>query len=200
MSKVEEASDTDDFEEEHEKDSIGLRMKKNIAGKVMSSKFGKKIIPHEARGLLQAFRHLLSRVENPKTAKEIENHIIKLIVKAKICVDEKKVTDQDFLKADVPLRKAFNMIVDLYDFFGEKLTEKIRSKFSEVSSLMAEVATILRDVYKPHVRPKTLTRLKSVFDVLSNTEFYTKVWAFPDMNRDMEELIDAMNKYTQFNF
>jgi len=166
----------------------------------MTSTLGKKIIPQEVRGLLSAFRHVVARIENQKKAKEVEKNIIKLIVKGKICVDEKKVSEDVFLQADVPLRKSFNLLVDLYDFFGEKMTDKLRKKFDEVSLLMSQVASILTNIFKPHVQPKTLNRLKMIFELLSNTDFYTKVWGHPEMNRDMEELVDAMNKYTQFNF
>jgi len=56
----------------------------------MSSTMGKKIIPPEVRALLKSLNHIVTRVEGAKKAKEIENNIIKLIVKAKICIDEKK--------------------------------------------------------------------------------------------------------------
>jgi len=166
----------------------------------MTSKLGKQVIPQEARLLLQSFKNVVAKIEGPKKAKEIESNIIKLIVKAKICIDDKKVSEQDFLKADVPLRKAFNLIVDLYDYFGEKVSDKVKQKFQQVSSLMGEVSVILNNVFKPHVQLKSLNKLKAVFEILSNTEFYTKVWGHPEITKDMEELIDAMNKYTQFNF
>jgi len=121
-------------------------------------------------------------------------------VKAKICIDEKKVHEEEFLKADVPLRKSFNMIVDLYDFFGEPINDRTRNKFENATALMTEVSVIIRDLFKPHVQPKTLGRLKSVFDVLGNTEFLLSVWRHPDISSDLDDLIDAMNKYIQFNF
>jgi len=199
--KEEEESSSDEEEEETKKGGLGLRMKKNIAGRVMSSTMGKKIIPQEVRALLKSLNHIVTRVEGAKKAKEIENNIIKLIVKAKICIDEKKkVQEEEFLKADVPLRRSFNLIVDLYDFFGEPINDRTRNKFEQATSLMVDVSVILRDLYKPHVQPKTLGRLKSIFDVLSNPEFYLSVWKHPDISSDLDDLVDAMNKYIQFNF
>jgi len=113
---------------------------------------------------------------------------------------KKKVNEEEFLKADVPLRKSFNMIVDLYDYFGEVINERTKQKFIDATALMIEVSGILRELYKPHVQPKTLGRLKSIFDVLANPEFYISVWHHPDIASDLEELVDAMNKYIQFNF
>jgi len=198
--KEEEESSSDEEEEETKKGGLGLRMKKNIAGRVMSSTMGKKIIPQEVRALLKSLNHIVTRVEGAKKAKEIENNIIKLIVKAKICIDEKKVQEEEFLKADVPLRRSFNLIVDLYDFFGEPINDRTRNKFEQATSLMVDVSVILRDLYKPHVQPKTLGRLKSIFDVLSNPEFYLSVWKHPDISSDLDDLVDAMNKYIQIHF
>jgi len=205
--KDEEDDDDEDDDDDDEDDGdkkkasgLGARFKKATAQKVMTSSLGKKIIPQEARLLLRSLRHIVTRVENAKKAKEIEKSIIKLIVKAKCCIDEKKVAEEEFLKADVPLRKAFNIIVDLYDFFGEKLDERTKAKFIMATECMMEVSGILQTVFKPHVQPKTLLRIKSVFDVIASKTFLLSVWEHPDINKDLEELVDAMNKYTQFNF
>jgi len=179
---------------------MSVRMKKNMYGKVMTSSLGKKMIPKQARGLLKCLNRILTKVYGAKRASEVENNIIKLIVKAKICIDEKKVAEDDFLQADAPLRKAFNVIVDLYDYYGEPASESTKLSFGVASSHLREVGNILQALMKPHIQPKNLNRLKDVFEVLGSTEFYLSVWQSPDTGKDMEDLIDAMNKYTQFNF
>jgi len=183
-----------------EKGGMGTRMKKNIAGKFMTSSLGQKIIPSQARGLLKALRRILAKVYGEKKAKEVIRGIIKLIVKAKIIVDEKKVTEEDFLQADAPLRKAFNVIVDLYDYYGDPVNAKTKLAFETASKHLQEVGGILSNLMKPYLQPKNLQRLKDVFDVLSAVDFYVKAWENPDTNKDLDDLIDAMNKYTQFNF
>jgi len=175
-------------------------MKKNIAGHVMTSSIGKKIIPPQARGLLKGLRNIIAKVINPKKAEEVEKGIIKLVVKAKICIDDKKVTEEEFLQADAPLRKAFNIVVDLYDYFGEPLSEKSKMSFQVAAGHMKEVGTILTNLMKPHVQPKNLQRLIDIFDVLGSVDFFIKVWGSPEIGKEMEDLVDAMNKYTQFNF
>jgi len=175
-------------------------MKKNIAGHVMSSSLGKKIIPPQARGLLKGLRNIIAKVYNQKRAEEVEKGIIKLVVKAKICIDDKKVSEDDFLQADAPLRKAFNVIVDLFDYFGEPITEKTKASFQGAANHLKEAGNILSNLMKPHVQPKNLARLHDIFDILGSVDFFTKAWGTPEITKDMEDLVDAMNKYTQFNF
>jgi len=166
----------------------------------MTSSLGKKIIPPQARGLLKGLRNIIAKVYNAKRAEEIEKGIIKLVVKAKICIDEKKVTEEEFLQADAPLRKSFNIVVDLYDYFGEPLSDKTKMSFQVAAGHLKEVGNILANLMKPHVQPKNLARLIDIFDVLGSVDFFTKAWATPEINKEMEDLVDAMNKYTQFNF
>jgi len=198
--KEPESSDEEEGGPAPSKGGMGTRMKKRIAGQVMSSSLGKKIIPAQARGLLKALRRILSKVYGEKRAREVEKGIIKLVVKAKICIDDKKVGEDDFLQADAPLRKAFNVIVDLYDYYGDPVNTKSKLAFETASKHLQEVGVILTNLMKPHVQPKNLQRLRDVFEVLSAVDFYVKAWENPDTGKDLDDLVDAMNKYTQFNF
>eukprot|EP01101_Sappina_pedata_P004924 TRINITY_DN2158_c0_g2_i1.p1 TRINITY_DN2158_c0_g2~~TRINITY_DN2158_c0_g2_i1.p1 ORF type:complete len:198 (+),score=91.69 TRINITY_DN2158_c0_g2_i1:31-594(+) len=183
-----------------DKGGLGNRMKKNIAGHVMTSSLGKKAIPKQARDLLKGLHNIIAKVYNSKKAEEIERSIIKLVVKAKIIIDDKKVSEDDFFRADSPLRKAFNVIVDMYDYFGEPLNDRMRASFKVAGDHLREVCTIMSGLMKPHIQPKNLARLHSVFDLLASEEFFNKTWETPEIAKDMEDLVDAMNKYTQFNF
>jgi len=165
----------------------------------MTSAVGKKMIPGQARGLLKGLNRIVTKVHGPKKSAEIEKSIIKLIVKAKVCIDSKKVSEEDFLQADDPLRKAFNVIVDLYDFYGEPANENTKAKFAVAANHLKEVGNILSNLMKPHVQPKSLNRLKDVFDLLGSVDFFVAAWQ-TDSAKEIEDLIDAMNKYTQFNF
>jgi len=198
--KKEDTAASGDDDDSPEKGGLGTRMKKNLAGKVMASSLGKKIIPQQARGLLKGLNNIVTKVYGAKRATEIEKSIIKLIVKAKICIDDKKVTEDDFLQADAPLRKAFNVIVDLYDFYGDPVNDRMKASFTTAANHLKEVGNIISALMKPHVQPKNLQRLKDVFDVLGNVDFFIATWQNPDTGKEMEDLVDAMNKYTQFNF
>mmetsp|Transcript_12146 Transcript_12146/g.30752 ORF Transcript_12146/g.30752 Transcript_12146/m.30752 type:complete len:229 (-) Transcript_12146:119-805(-) len=203
--KAEEEDDeewSDDSDEEESKSSkggLGQRFKKNVAGKVMTSALGKKIIPPQLRGLLKGLNRIIARVHDKKKASEIERSMIKIIVKAKLAMDAKKVNEEEFMKADTPLRKSFDMIVDLYDYYGDDVNDRMLKKMDVAVENMREVGNIIATLMKPHIQPKTQNRLKAVFDTLCKRDFLKAVWENPNTGKDLEDLIDAMHKYTQFH-
>jgi len=178
---------------------MGQRFKKNVAGKVMTSALGKKIIPPQLRGLLKGLNRIIARVHNKKTASEIERSMIKIIVKAKLAMDAKKVAEDEFMKCDPPLRKSFDLIVDLFDYYGDEVNERMQKKMDLAVENMREVGNIIATLMKPHIQPKTRDRLKFVFDTLCKRDFLSKVWENENTGKDLEDLIDAMHKYTQFH-
>lgn len=49
-------------------------------------------------------------------------------------------------------------------------------------------------------QPKTIKRISVTFGLLSSIEFLAYVWSEPLCTEEKELLVDAMNRYTQFNF
>jgi len=188
------------------KGNMLFRAKKNMGGKVAASGLGKKALPLEAKALLKALRKIVEVVEgdNSKKAEEIERNILKLLVKAKIHADNKAITLKDFLKADQPLRQSFEILNDCFDYYEEDKNERIQKllleKFFKVERLLREVEKITSNMLKPHLQPKSLNRLKVVFDYLASTTFLTKVWNTPNIYDDLFQLVNAMNRYTQFHY
>jgi len=159
----------------------------------------------EAKALLKALRKIIEVVEgDSKKAEEIERNILKLLVKAKIHADNKAITLKDFLKADQPLRQSFEILNDCFDYYEDDKNERIQKllleKFFKVERLLREVEKITSNMLKPHLQPKSLNRLKVVFDYLASTAFLTKVWNTPNIYDDLFQLVNAMNRYTQFHY
>jgi len=192
-------------EEQPKKGGLMLRTKKNITGKVVATGFGKKALPVEAKGLLKALHKIIEVVEGDnKKAEEIERNILKLLAKAKINADNKAIAVKDFLKADQPLRQSFEILNECFDHYEDAKTERVQKvlmeKFFKVERLLREVEKITSNILKPHLQPKSLNRIKVVFDYLASTDFLMKVWNTPNIYDDLFQLVNAMNRYTQFHY
>jgi len=183
------------------KGSLILRAKKNVASKVVSSKLGRKAMPTEARALLKALRKIIEKVESGKKAEDVERNMLKIIVKAKILIENKNLSLVDFLKADVPLRQAFDIFAELFDYYGEGLRiQRLQNKFQRAASLLREVQVISAAMLKPHLQPKSLARLDLVFDFLADPSLYNKIWTNQDLYLELFLLVNSMSKYTQFHY
>jgi len=192
-------------EDQAKKGGLFLRTKKNITGKVVATGFGKKALPVEAKELLKALHKIIAVVEGDnKKAEEIERNILKLLAKAKIHADNKTITIQDFLKADQPLRQSFEILNECFDFYEDAKTERIQKAlmehFFKVERLLREVEKITSSILKPHLQPKSLNRIKVIFDYVASTQFLMKVWSTPNIYDDLFQLVNAMNRYTQFHY
>eukprot|EP01103_Thecamoeba_quadrilineata_P020339 TRINITY_DN8673_c0_g1_i1.p1 TRINITY_DN8673_c0_g1~~TRINITY_DN8673_c0_g1_i1.p1 ORF type:complete len:235 (+),score=47.16 TRINITY_DN8673_c0_g1_i1:23-727(+) len=177
-----------------------IRFKVGVAGKVGNSKLGKKALPPEVRALLKSFRTIVTKVCSSNKAKDIETLILKFIIKAKVHVDNKTITVEHLLQADKPLREAFETFAELFDFYGDAQVNRLVPKFKRVADLIRQVEKITVDIFSPHLRPKNLERLKSLFNFIADVDFYIQVWSHPDVYLELFLLVNSMNKYTQFHF
>jgi len=189
-------------EEKAKKGGLLLRAKKNVGGKLAMQ--SKKVLPQEVKSLLKGLRKIVEIESGKKKADEVEKNIMKLLVKMVIHVENKSINLDEFLKADRPLRAAFEIIYDCFDYYNDMESERtkktLRVQFEKMEKLLKEAEQILHDILKKHLQPKSLDRLHSVFDHIATANFFCKVWETPDLYEDLFQLVNAMNKYTQFHF
>jgi hypothetical protein len=185
------------------KSSLITRAKKNVGGK-MATSFGKKALPKEARSLLKSFKIIVEKEGGKKKAEEIDRNIMKLLVKMKIHVDNKSIDLDDFIKADKPIRQAFEIIYDCFDYYQETTDDRakriLNEKFAKAEALLREAEVIVCDILRPHLQQKSLDRLHAVFNTLGSATFLKRVWEIPNLYDELFQLVNAMNKYTQFHF
>eukprot|EP01103_Thecamoeba_quadrilineata_P005744 TRINITY_DN15507_c0_g1_i1.p1 TRINITY_DN15507_c0_g1~~TRINITY_DN15507_c0_g1_i1.p1 ORF type:complete len:200 (-),score=42.23 TRINITY_DN15507_c0_g1_i1:84-683(-) len=183
------------------KGNVYLRTKKNLATKAAGSKLVKKALPDEAKQLLKWLRIICERTNQPKRSEIVEKNLFKLVAKAMVLSDEKLVTLNEFLVADDSLRKSFDLLYDLYDYYGHpEKVKNARPKFERIVALLREVESILDGIFRPHLQPKSMGRIKSIFDSLADIDWIMGVYLCPDINDELFELVNALSKYTQFHY
>lgn len=184
--------------------SLAMKASKNIGGMIATSKAGKKAvnvaIPDELRELIVALKRVISVYKDRALSDEVETCIIKVLFKTFVLEREKIVEFDQFLQADAPLREAFEVLIFMRDNEDRLRPETIDEKLALVSRFLQQVQGHLVSMLLPHVQPKTIKRISVTFGLLSSTEFLAFVWTSPVCLEEKELLVDAMNRYTQFNF
>jgi hypothetical protein len=184
-----------------------MRFKKGVASKTTSSTAGKKIIKEvvneETATLISALKALVEvQSGDKKKAEELEANMVKIAVKAFLLVDTKVLRGSDFLKADKPLRSAFNRLGRVFNgrFAGKASKEAVIEALKKVALDLTEARTILQNLMTPHLQTKNVYRLTSIFDTVASYDFLEAVF-FEDKNEsNLQKLIDAMDAYTQFHY
>jgi len=194
-------------------EQLAQNAKKSVISKATSSALGKKAIrshaPEEVKNLIKATTNLVEKDDtnnnkkNTEKSKEIEENIYKIGVKIFFILNEGQLTLEDVLKADKPLRSAMEIISKCYDHakFSKKVDDKgLIYKFTEVHKQALEASEILTKLLEVHMKPKNLVKIKETIEYLTNPEFLLKVFKDDSLDEDLQELISAMEHYTQFHF
>jgi len=127
--------------------------------------------------------------------------VFKTFIKAKLLLDKKIIRADEFNQVEAPLRKAFDTLSYLYDFYGEdstKINQTLLPKFQEASKRLFEVRDFLKRILEPHVQEKSVNRLSSIFDFLGSSQFLQRIWNNPDINEELLDLMMVIKRYTQF--
>merc|ERR1711943_127121 len=174
------------------KTSVGMRVTKNIGGKVASSGVGKAavkgVVNEETRLLIVSLKKIIAKVESSKVANEIEENLIKII------------TLDEFLEADDPLRSAFETLVEMRDYRHRMKPETVQQRLKFVHDKLVTVEKTISQMLVEHLKPKSMQRISRTFGLLGSAAFLDKAWGDPELEEERDLLTDAMNKYTQFHF
>jgi len=187
---------------------IAFKMKKNLGTKVATSKLGKKAIrsqaPEEITNLVRALKHIVERnSKSSKKANEVEENIYKLGVKTFFLIDGGKISIEDLLTADKPLRAALELLAKCHDHakFSRAPNQKLLlEKFGEVEKKIREGGDILGKLLTPYLKPKNLKMLQDLVDYIGNAERLFQIFQDSSLDDDLQELISASEHYTQFHF
>jgi len=187
------------------KQTVGMKAKKAAASKAGNSAVGKKvmkaIVNEETTTLINALKALVT-VESgsSKKADEMEKNIIKIAVKAYILVDNKDLKGEQFLVADKPLRDAFNLLVKVFNGRGRAKKERVVEALQRVEADLKKAEKVITDLLQPHISPKNMFRLTSIFSTVANLKFLETVFYNDSVENELEKLVDAMDYYTQFHY
>jgi len=179
------------------------KAKKNLASKAATSTLGKKlltkVLDDQANLLMKSLKNIIERQTDRKKAKEIQNTIIRLLVKAHSSIKSKKVSEKQFFAADRPLRKTFRRCVRLTAAYQDiKLEpEKLKENYTALSAHLAQVQAIVAGVLESFLSDKNKKNFADTIAFLSNPEFLAKVWADEKNADDLQKMSSAMKKYLE---
>jgi len=187
------------------KTTVGMKLKKGAAAKTANTAVGKRvmksIVNEETTTLLNALKALVQAESgSSKKADELEANILKIAVKAFLLVENKDLKGSDFLKADAPLRAAFNLLVKVFNGRRRAKRERVIEALEKVEKELQEAQKIIIELLSPHIKPKNMMRLTSVFGTVGNLKFLETIFYDDSIEDELEKLIDAMDYYTQFHY
>jgi len=187
------------------KTNVSMKMKKGVAAKTANTAVGKKvmksIVNEETTTLLNALKALVEAESgSAKKAEEIEANILKIAVKAFLLVENKDLKGSDFLRADAPLRAAFNLLVKVFNGRKRAKRERVIEALEKVEKELQEAQKIIVELLAPHIQGKNMMRLTSVFGTVGNLKFLETIFYDDSIEDELEKLIDAMDYYTQFHY
>jgi hypothetical protein len=178
---------------------------KNVVSKTATSPIGKKmmkaIINDETKSLILALKRIVKKESgDEKKATDLENNIIKIAIKSFMLIDKGKMEAEEFLKADGPLRQAFELLGRCYTARHRVQQEVFEDALRRVEGHLKDAEEIITNILAPHLRPKNMFRISAAFGVLADAQFLYNAYTDPELEGDLEKLIDAMEYYTQFHY
>lgn len=186
------------------KEGLMARSKKKLAGDIATSGLGKKVIKsilnEETSALLQAIKKIIAKLDSKKKSDEIEKNVIKIVVKAYLLTENKKLDSEAFLQADKPMRSAFDLLGRVFNNRHRAKPEQIAEALGKVESFFKKTEQVFIELLSPHLSPKNMIRLNSIFGYMANAEFLQRAFDDPSLDEEIEKLVDAMEYYTQFHY
>jgi len=162
----------------------------------------KTIVNEETTTLLNAMKVIVKAQSggSAKAADDLEKNIIAIAVKAFLLIEDKKVTADDFLQADKPLREAFELMIKVFNGRGRAQNDKITAALLKVEEHLKKSEEIITNLLAPYLSSKNMLKISETFSLLSNDAFLNEVFRNQGIENEMEKLIDAMEYYTQFHY
>jgi len=183
--------------------SRGARMKKAAGGKLAASGAGKamtrRLADEETLGLLRNLKKVITKDSNAKNAEEIESDIMKIAVKSFFLVDNKVLPGDAFLDVDAPMRKAFELIVKVWDKKDRTSPDSLKVAFTTIEGHLRKAEAMLTKILLPHLQAKSIARIKNIFSYIGSARFLQSIMCDAELEDEVHELVKAIEYYTQFH-
>jgi len=185
--------------------SLLFKAKKNLAGKAAVSGVGKamikKVIDDNVKQVISSIKKIVqTETGQSELADRLEKHSIKITVKTYFLWENKTLKLGDFDPIEQPLKQALNILITV-DSNVDKLKdpklkdEFIKEKFTVISILLDQVRTSLTDLLTPHLKPKSINRIKETFETISRHEFLIRAYSEPTLREDIAKLMSFVRNY-----
>jgi hypothetical protein len=183
------------------------KAKANLGNKLASTSVGQGILktslPDEITALISALRVAAEKELDAKKGVEVEKSILKLSIKVYFLITGGKLSSDDLLLADKPLRTALEMLSKCHDHarYSQKVNESLlKEKLEIVQNNLYEAGAILTKVLTPHLKPKNVAMVKRLLQLIGNAPFLFKLLMDNSLIEETHELITAGDHYCQFHF
>jgi len=183
------------------KEGLMFKATKNITGKVATSGFGKavikKVLDEETNKLMTALKKLIEQQNGKKKASEVQNNIIKIMLKAQFQIEKKNIKNEDFIPADKPLRRAFRHLCKLNEpeYYSSRSDEEKKTEFQKVEASLKKVGAIVATHISPYLTDKNKQKIEDTINYLTNPEFMRKIWEDPKAAENRQKLCSVMKVY-----
>eukprot|EP00123_Amoebidium_parasiticum_P022016 comp7790_c0_seq1/m.3409 comp7790_c0_seq1/g.3409 ORF comp7790_c0_seq1/g.3409 comp7790_c0_seq1/m.3409 type:complete len:184 (-) comp7790_c0_seq1:253-804(-) len=140
------------------KDSIGLRMQKNVLGK-MGAKSVKSVIDDEMAEALDNLHDLVALQTDQKTADKLIKNVVKIVVKMGILLKNKQFTEAEIAqvgKSQGQFRKLSMSLVSFYEVIGS-------FDYDYLAGQLKDLQGVLKTLLTPHLTEKSIGRLDMIF-------------------------------------
>eukprot|EP01103_Thecamoeba_quadrilineata_P020591 TRINITY_DN8926_c0_g1_i1.p1 TRINITY_DN8926_c0_g1~~TRINITY_DN8926_c0_g1_i1.p1 ORF type:complete len:204 (-),score=66.01 TRINITY_DN8926_c0_g1_i1:138-749(-) len=189
----------DKGEKKEKKEGAFFKMKKNIAGKAATSGIGKavlkKVLDDNTNKLMGSLKKVIEIHVDKKKSEEIQNNLIKILLKAQFQIEKKNIAPEEFMAVDKPLRKAFRRLVKLNDPQCEKNPQERIEAFEKVERNIKKVGKIAGTQLGSFMTHKNKLKLTETINFLANPEFLNGVWSNPKCKAQREILCETMKNF-----
>jgi hypothetical protein len=147
--------------------SVGMRVGKAVGGKVATSGVGKGVVKNvvneETKLLIVSLKKIIAKVESRKVAEEIEDNLMRIITKSFFLEKAKKITLDEFLEADAPLREAFENLVEMRDYRHRMRPETVKQRLNVVHERLGNVEKIITAMLVDHMKVQDFMYFLKIF-------------------------------------
>jgi len=188
--------------------SLAFKTKKNLAGAVASTPLGKKAIrakaPEELRNLVNAIKVLVDK--DPKATKkgaDVEDVVFKIGIKCYFLMDNSKIAMKDVLIADIPFRKALELLLKCHDhakFTRNPSDALLKQKFEDINKDFVQAAELLTKLLTPHMKTQNVVLVSETAGYLSDPERMLRIFKDDTLSNELQTLMYAAEHYTQFHY
>ncbi|BFU22622.1 PH domain containing protein [Entamoeba histolytica HM-1:IMSS] len=185
------------------KRSLMDKITRNTVASVGGSGSASFVMNDEMNNLLKAIEKLIEIDAGKEEAKKYEKFIMKLVAKCYMEWQHKNISNEQIYALDKPLRNAFTMFDQLFRYFGLKKAEYLQAGFKNLVDLLNnEIKTQLIQTLRPCLSPKNLSKLRDLFSLFFNVEFFERVWSKTDPKDEVSDhlfnIVQSMNQYNSF--
>lgn len=178
------------------------KVTRNTVAKVGGSGAMTFVMNDELNGLLKAITKLIEIDVGAEEAKKYEKFIMKLLSKVFMEWQHKNITNDQIYALDKPLREAFALFDQLFRYFGLKKAEFLQTGFKNLIDVLNKVKNELLTTLRPCLTPKNLSKLRDLFTIFFNVNFFERIWSKTNPEDDVSDhlfnIVQAMNNYNSF--